>query len=246
MTTVGAGYDNYPIDEFEKQGVRFTNSSGIHGQAMGEHVFGMAFSFSRRLMTYRDLQRSRSWDRSLEHTDFAGDVCCIVGLGSIGEALARRARAFEMTVRGVKRDPSSHEGNAHEVYSNDGLIDALTGARLVVLSVPLKHDTVGMIGAEEISVCKDDAVIVNIARGPVLDTSALLAALDAGSLGGAGIDVFDTEPLPEGSPLWGRDDVVLTPHRAGASDKYTARFFEVFREQYERWRRGGELKRQVA
>lgn len=235
IVTVGVGYDAYPIDEFERRGVLFSNSPGIAGEAISEHAFGMAFAFSRRLLQYRDLQRAHEWERGSGLTDFAGDACCVIGLGHVGEAIAERARTFRMTVRGVKRTVSGYDGAAQEVYPSEQLHMALEGARLVVLCVPLTDETHGLIGTPELAACADDSVVVNVARGPVLQTDALIEALDQDELYGAGLDVFDEEPLPSDSPLWDRDDVLVTPHRGSVSDKYSGRLLDVFLEQYDRW-----------
>lgn len=168
-------------------------------------------------------------------TDLYGDVACVVGLGNVGEATAERIRSFGMTVRGVKRTIDGYDGAAHEVYAQDDLLEALTGARLVILVVPLTDETRGMIGAEELDACRDDAILVNTARGPVVDTDALTDALDAGSVRAAGLDVFDEEPLSPESPLWDRDDVHLTPHVGGWSDKLPRRSSEVFEKQFTAW-----------
>lgn len=236
VVTIGVGYDAYPVDEFERRGVLFSNSPGIAGEAISEHVFGMAFAFSRRLLRYRDLQRANEWERGSDLTDFAGDVCCVVGLGHVGEAIAERARAFRMTVRGVKRTVSGYDGAAQKVYPSEELHTALEGARLVVLCVPLTDETRGLVGTPELAACADDAVVVNVARGPVLQTDALIEALDRDELYGAGLDVFDEEPLPSDSALWGRNDVLITPHRGSVGDKYSGRLLDVFLEQYDRWR----------
>ena len=239
VSTIGAGYDSYPIEAFRDRGITFTNASGIQDQPAGEHVFGMAFCFSRRLLTYRDHQRDHEWMKwGVQLPDYGGDVCCVVGLGSIGEAVAERAQVFGMDVRGVKRTVEGYAGAADEVYPAEDLLAALDGARLVVLCVPLTDETRGLIGAEALAACDDDAIVLNVARGPVLDTEALLAALDNGEIGGAGLDVFDTEPLPHDSPLWDRDDVLITPHRLVWSEKYTDRFADLYARQYRAWAAG--------
>jgi len=245
VSTIGVGHEEFPTEAFAERGVPFTNNPGISAPQIAEHVFGMAFAFTRRLLGYRENQRDREWERRRGMTDLAGDVCCVVGLGGIGEAVAARAAAFGMTVRGVKRHPTDHEGTADAVYAPDDLGTALADARLVVLAVPLTDATRGMVGAAELARTAADAILVNVARGPVLDRDALLAALEEGTVGAAGLDVTDPEPLPESSPLWDRDDVLVTPHCAGASDEYADRFCDRYLDQYERWATGDPLRDRV-
>lgn len=246
VTSVGSGYDSFPLAAFDESGVAFTNSPGVNAPQIGEHVFAMVFSFTRRLWTLRERQRARSWTRSFESlTDLAGDVCCIVGVGRVGETVAERASAFEMTVRGVKRRVDEYDGTADELYPPESLPDALEGARLVVLAVPLTDATRRMIGSAELAATATDAILVNVARGPVVDTDALLAALEDDALRAACLDVTDPEPLPTDSPLWNRDDVLVTAHTAGLSEKYASRFLERFDPQYDRWRTGSPLRNRV-
>lgn len=236
VATTATGYDIYPLDRFEERGVVLTHTPGVYGQSVSEHAFAMVLTFSRRLFTYREQQSAHAWrKRKAGMTDFVGDVCCVVGIGRVGEEVARRARAFGMTVRGIKRSVEGYDGAAHDVYADDALLEALDDARIVVITVPLTEETVGLIGEAELAACADDAIVVNVARGPILDTDALVAALEAGTIRAAGIDVFDEEPLPAKSPLWERDDVIATPHMSGWSDKLPRRALEMFAEEYERW-----------
>lgn len=246
VATIGVGHENFPVDALAELGVAFTNAPGVSAEQIAEHVFGMTFAFTRRLLTYHEQQREREWTtRYGGMTDIAGDACCVVGLGGIGEAVAERARAFGMTVRGVKRTVAGYEGPADRVYPPGNLHAALDGARLVVVAVPLTDETAGMVGARELALAADDAILVNVARGPVVDADALLAALEDDVVRAAGLDVTDPEPLPAGSPLWDRSDVLVTPHCAGASDKYLDRFLDRFVPQYDRWVAGDPLEDRV-
>jgi D-2-hydroxyacid dehydrogenase (NADP+) len=246
VTTSGVGYEDIPLGLLEEANVTFTNSPGISAEQIAEHVFAGIFSFTRQLHTYRKQQRAHDWSpqRSLM-TDLSGDTCCVIGLGGIGENVAERAKAFGMTVRGIKRTVEGYEGAADEVYQPEELLTALDGARLLVIAVPLNPETRGMIDIDELSTLTDDAIVVNVARGPILGTDALLAALREDSLSWAFLDVTDPEPLPRGHPLWDRDDVLITPHCAAGSDKYTDRYLEFFFAQFDRWRTGGDLRNQV-
>jgi len=242
VSTAGSGYDQFPVSEFEERDITFTNTTGIHYPQISEQVFGLLFTISRQLDTLRDAQERREWVQwDLPLTDFGGDNCCIVGLGEIGEPLAERAAAFDMTVRGVKRSVADYDGVADQVYPSDELAAACAGARVVIVCVPLTEETRGYVAQEAFAACADDAVVVNVARGPVVDTADLLTALDEDEVRAAALDVFDEEPLPEDSPLWERDDVYITPHCSGLTDKYADRFLDIFFERYERWEESREI-----
>jgi D-2-hydroxyacid dehydrogenase (NADP+) len=246
LTTMGAGYDSYPVKELQRQGVTFTNTPNAPTAAVAEHTFAMVVSYTRRLWHFHDRQRDHEWDRPwLDVSDLAGDVCCVVGLGRIGEAVAARATAFGMTVRGVKRSVEGYDSAADSVYGADDLANALKGARLVVLAVPLTDETRGLIGRAELDRVRDDGIVVNVARGPVLETDAILMALREGDVAATCLDVTDPEPLPADSPLWDRDDVFVTPHAAGHTEKFPRRFLETFLPQYDRWRKGEQLEHRV-
>lgn len=246
VTTIGVGYTNFPLQAFSEAGVVFTNCPGISAEQVAEHVFATALSFTRQLWSYRRQQAAHVWQKQRGGmTDLSNDVCCILGLGGIGEAVAERATAFGMSVRGVRRTIEEYDGSADAVYRPEDLTDALSGARLLVIAVPLTEDTRGVIDRTQLDALSDDAIVVNVARGPVLVTEALRSALDDDALRAACLDVTDPEPLPEGHPLWGRDDVLITPHCAGMSEKYPERFLTRFREQFERWRGGETLRHRV-
>jgi D-2-hydroxyacid dehydrogenase (NADP+) len=246
VTTIGVGYDDFPIDALSHADVSFTNCPGISAEQISEHVFGGIFAFTRNLWTYRKQQDTHTWDKHRwKMTDLAGDKCCLLGLGGIGEAIAKRAKAFGIEVHGVKQETGAYNGSADTVYSPKELDDALSGARLLIIAVPLTEKTQGMISRYELEILADDAIVVNVARGPVLITEALLFALRNGLIDAAFLDVTDPEPLPESHPLWEREDVFITPHCGGSSEKYPDRFVEFFDQQYSRWCDGQKLRHRV-
>ncbi len=174
---------------------------------------------------------------AFEHRGIVLSNCPGISPGTVAEHAIGMAR--------VKRTPQEYDGVADTVSAPDALLDAITDARLVVLAVPLTEATEGLIGADELAAMHDDGILVNVARGPVLDTEALLRALEADALRGAGIDVFDEEPLPAGSPLWDREDVLITPHCAGTTEKYGQRALEIVVDEYRRWAADEEPKHRV-
>jgi D-2-hydroxyacid dehydrogenase (NADP+) len=156
-----------------------------------------------------------------------------------------RADALGMDVTGVKRTPTPVD-HVESVYPSGDLREAISDAKFVALAVPLTDETEGMIGEPELAAMREDAVLVNVARGPVVDQSALVDALRSGGLAGAALDVFETEPLPEDSPLWELDDVVVTPHASAATRDYSTRIAALVRENARRIADGDRLGNRVA
>jgi len=218
---VTAGYDDYPVERYREAGVTFTNSTGIHGASVGESVVGHCLTFARRLHRYRDRQHDRVWEHEPYEKAFTlrGERACVVGLGTLGRGVAVRLDALGIDVVGVRRTPAPGPGVA-EVVTPDALDEAVADARFVVLTVPLTEGTRGLVDAAVLANMREDAYLVNVARGEVVDQDALVAALDGGDVAGAALDALDPEPLPEASPLWGFDEVLITPHCAALTNDY--------------------------
>ena len=250
MQATSIGYAAFPVEEFRQRGVGLTNAATVHDSVVSEHALSLALALSRNLGPIFDQQRDHEWSRgvSSDMWDWKGRQLTVFGLGNIGEAVARRGRAFGMEVYGVKRTPSTYTGvlARDRVVATDDFRDLLADTDLLVLTVPLTDDTRHVIDADALAALPDTAVLVNVARGAVVDQDALVDALERGELGGAGLDVFDPEPLPSASPLWDRDDVIVTPHVGGRSKDFPARFGRLFADNYERWRDGRSLVNRVA
>lgn len=249
VQATSVGYDAFPLDDFRERGVTFTNAKGNYAPVVADHTFAMALAFSRGLPTLLEKQRARDWDRSigLALTDWTGRRLTVYGLGTIGESIARRGLGFEMDVYGVKRDPHDYDGclPADRVLGPDRFHEVLSGTDLLVAIVPLTDETRHAIDAAVFERLPDSALVVNVARGAVVEESALLDALDDGEIAGAALDVFESEPLPPDSPLWEREDVLVTPHVAGRSDRFAERFSALFLDNYDRWRQGEPLVNEV-
>jgi D-2-hydroxyacid dehydrogenase (NADP+) len=230
-----AGVDTFPLGDLEARSVALTNSTGIHGDAVGETVLGYMLQFARRLHDHRDAEATREWEYPDWNVPFTlrGETVCVVGLGTLGRGVATRADAIGMDVVGVRRTPVPVE-HVDELYAPDALDAAVSDARFVVLTVPLTERTRGLVGADELSAMSEDAYLVNVARGRVVDQDALVEELRAGGLAGAALDVTDPEPLPDDSPLWEMDEVVVTPHAAAATRDYVDRVAAIVRENCRR------------
>ncbi|WP_049925938.1 D-2-hydroxyacid dehydrogenase [Halopiger goleimassiliensis] len=244
VQAVSAGTDSYDHDAFADHDVALTNASGIHAEPIGQQVLGYLLYFERGFDRAVTQQRRREWDR-YGGGELGDRTVGIVGVGAIGSQVARYCRPFDARVLGVKRDPSDAPDALEAVYGPDDLPRVLAESDYLVLACPLTDQTRGLIDDVALATLPDDAVLVNVARGEVVDQSALVDALEADELAGAALDVFDEEPLPESSPLWDRDDVLVTPHMAGSTPHYWERCADLFVANYERFVSGEPLENRV-
>jgi D-2-hydroxyacid dehydrogenase (NADP+) len=243
---IRAGYDEFPIDRYAEAGVVLTNSTGIHGTAVGEAVLGYMLAFARRLHVYRDRQRTREWEREPYERAFTleGERVCVVGLGTLGTGVAKRAAAVGADVVGVRRSGEPHE-HASPVYTPDALDEAVSDARFVVCAVPLTVETEGLVSASTFDAMPPESYLVNVSRGAVVDEDALVGALDSGSIAGAALDVFAEEPLSEASPLWRYDEVIATPHASSMHRRYHEDVADLVRTNVRRIDAGEDLTNRV-
>ncbi len=244
-----AGLDNKLTPALLERSPIITNASGVHGANIAEHVLMFMLMFTRRMnLLFRD-QIETKWghhfaSRSEGAGELTGQTLGIVGLGRIGEALAKRAKSFEMRVIAVKRDPSSRYSGEIEldaVYGAEELPRLLAESDHVCLSVPYSPQTHHLINGENLPQMKPSAFLYNIGRGKSVDEAALIEALKAGTIAGAGLDVFETEPLPSDSPLWTMENVLITPHNSGMTPHYFTRTASLFAENLERYLNGEPL-----
>jgi D-2-hydroxyacid dehydrogenase (NADP+) len=213
-----AGYDAFDTDAYEAAGVPLTNSSGIHGATVGEVAIGSMLALARLLHIYRDHEHTREWYAPPYERPFTleGERLCMVGLGTIGQAIAERADALGMDVVGVRRSEEAVPGVA-TIYPPASLHEAIA-----------------------------DAYLINVARGPIVDETALAAAVIDGEIAGAALDVFEQEPLPADSPLWDLEEVIVMPHKGSATNQYHEDIAGVVRENIDRATAGRPLHNRVA
>lgn len=237
-----AGVDRYiTIPELmAREEVVLTNMQGMYGPVMAEHVFGMLLQHTRNLGHYMNADAQGSWDRGPRGAVGAlqGRTMLILGLGGIGSEIAKRASAFNLRVLGTARTLRHPPDYVEILGTTANHPELLPQADIVVLAVPLTDETRGMIDREAIALMKDGAWLVNVARGAVVDTDALVEALDSGKIGAAFLDVTDPEPLPEGHTLWGRDNVVITPHVAARAELSGERAEALALENFRRFAAG--------
>lgn len=220
-----------------------TNAQGVFDRPIAEYVVGLLLAFCKDLPTTLDLQRRRRWAHR-ETRGFAGRRVVVVGAGSIGSEVGRLAGALGAEVRGIASSARSHPifGQVHRAGE---LHEHLGWADDVVCCLPLTEATRGVFDAGAFAAMRRGATFVNVGRGAVVDEAALLDALRDGTVGAAGLDVFDTEPLPEAHPFWALDNVVVSPHMSGDELGWQAALTREFAANLERWRSGGELEHVV-
>jgi len=244
-----AGSGSVLTPEFVRSDIVLTTASGVHPIQISEHVLAMMLMFARRMHEYQAAQAAARWDRAVAERmdELYEKTLGIVGLGHIGREIARKAKVFGMQVIAMRRHPDQAAApDVDELVKPDQLGEMLKRSDYLVLAVPLTAETAKMIGDRELAMMKPTAVLINIARGGVVDELALVDALHQGRIGGAGLDTFATEPLPEESPLWRMPNVIITPHTAGTSPRYWERATALFCENLARYLEGKPLRNVVS
>jgi D-2-hydroxyacid dehydrogenase (NADP+) len=240
--TISAGVDRHLGTEIWNSPVTITGVSGIHATPIGEFVLGLMLMFAKRSHLSLRQQLKHEWRRFMPAV-LRGKTVGIVGLGNIGREVARLARAFGMKVIANRRS-AKKPGHARHV---DTLLPAaqlkllLKESDYVVVATPLTPQTRHLIGRAELAAMKPTAVIINIARGGVIDPDALTEALQNGRIAGAGLDVTSPEPLPPDSPLWDMENVILSPHISGGMEDYLGQATDLFCENLRRYLEGDKL-----
>ena len=230
-------------------GVVLTNSRGLSAASIGEHTIMVALALLRRLRHAFERQQERQWAQD-EFVDeirtLRGARVLIVGLGAIGCEVARLAAAFGASVTGIRRrlDANAPAG-VERIAGPADLPRELPHADVVVIAAPQTVQTVHLIGARELALMKEGAVLINVSRGKLVDEAALLAALQSGRLRGAALDVFEHEPLDPSSPLWNRKDLVVTPHVSGFFPDYWRDVVDFFSDNLRRYEAGQPLRNVV-
>jgi D-2-hydroxyacid dehydrogenase (NADP+) len=250
VQSFSAGTDQYDKALFKRRGVRLANAQGANERAVAEHAIALILALTRQLYVSRDNQRGRHWrgmigDSALREQELGGKTLLIVGLGRIGTRLAALARAFDMRVIGVRRT-ARPAPEADEVVAQTDLGKALAEADVVALTCPLTPETEGLVGAVALQALKPGALLINVARGKVVDETALIAALADGRVRAAALDCFHEEPLMPDSVLWALPNVLITPHTAGETSRYEENVVDILVDNLERlWRGETELRNEV-
>jgi phosphoglycerate dehydrogenase-like enzyme len=251
IQSVSAGVDQFSADLLRAHGVRLASARGVNEQAVAEHAIALMLAFYRRLGEARDNQMRRIWrgmisDPERREDELGGKTMLILGLGRIGTRLARLARAFDMRILGIRRNPSAACKEVDSVYPSTRLEELLPRADVVALTCALTEETRNIISFRTLALMKAGAILVNVSRGGCVDEPALIESLVEGHLAGACLDCVVDEPLSSYSPLWGFDNVLITPHSAGETREYEENVVKILLCNLERmWRGEQNLENQV-
>jgi phosphoglycerate dehydrogenase-like enzyme len=205
--------------------VRITTANGVHAYPISETIFALMLSLTRKIDTYIKQQQEKTWHHANMKQEIHEKTIGIIGVGKIGKETAKIAKAFGMTVLGMRHSGKSEE-YVDEMFTQKQLNTLLPRCDYIVLTLPLTPETQGMFGKTEFQLMKPSAFFINIGRGNLVVENELVHALKDNQIAGAGLDVFETEPLPEKSPLWEMNNVIITPHTSGNTEFYDQRLIQ--------------------
>ncbi|NKB65475.1 MAG: D-2-hydroxyacid dehydrogenase [Candidatus Latescibacteria bacterium] len=244
IQSFSAGMDNFLFPEIvARHDVVVTNMAGLYAPQGGEHAWALLLALARGLHTSVAAMTAGKWGRGAPVVELTGATLGIVGLGGFGLETLKRAQGYDMQVLALDPVRTQAPTGVDELKkpSRDNLHALLGRADAVVIACPRTPQTYHLIGAAELAAMKESAYLVNVTRGGIIDETALLEALQQGQIAGAGLDVTETEPLPADDPLWQAPNLILTPHRAGASQHRPRKTFEFFHDNLGRYLRGEEV-----
>lgn len=244
VQALSAGVDSYPTDRLRERGIVVTNSSGVHAEPIGEQVLGYMLAFERRFPTLFAQQEQSHWERR-EGTELREKTVGVIGVGAIGTRIAELAGAVGCRTIGTKRDLSDVPDAIDEIYAADEYRTVARESEYLVVACPLTEETRGLIGMDELRLLGENGVVVNVARGAVCDEDALVTALQYHVIRGAALDTFETEPLPDDSPLWELSNTIVTPHMAGSTPYKPERWTEIITDNYDALADGGAYRNRV-
>ncbi|HZG73626.1 MAG TPA: D-2-hydroxyacid dehydrogenase [Chondromyces sp.] len=220
-----AGVNSFPLESLKSKNVLVTTANGVHSYPISETIFALMLGWTRKIHTYVVQQQKQVWHHANMNQEIHEKTVGIIGVGHIGRETAKIAKAFGMTVLGI-RNSGKPEDFVDEMYTQEELHAVLPRCDYVVITLPLTEKTKGLFGKEEFQLMKPSAFLINIGRGPIIVESELVKALEEKQIAGAGLDVFEVEPLPQESPLWKMENVIITPHTSGSTEYYSKRLIE--------------------
>lgn len=238
----GAGADwLLQVPRIVESDIILTNTSGSHAIPISEHVLALMLSLSRGICRHIKNQVKHVWDRHGRVFELDGATIGLIGVGRIGEKIAEKAKGLNLRILGLRRHPERTLPYVSRMYGPEELMELLGLSDWVVIAAALTSETKGMIGEAELKTMKQSAFIINIARGPLIVEHALIDALQQGWISGAGLDVFQNEPLPADSPLWDMDNVIITPHASNFTPHKVKRQISIFADNLQRHQNGQPL-----
>ena len=238
---MGAGYDNFDVPALTRRRIPLATVGAANAATVAEHALYLMLALARRGPSLDRAVHGGAWPRALVGVELAGLTCLVVGYGRIGREIARRAAAFDMSVWGVSRSGTGDTTHAEKIAPVSQFRELLPHADYIVISAPETPETFHLIGAQELSLLKPSAFLINLARGSLLDQTAFIAALRENKLAGAALDVTDPEPPPPSDPIWKAPNLFITPHTSAISDRLWPRETSLLLDLLERWFDGREL-----
>jgi len=251
IQSISSGMDQYSKEMLGAKGIRLASAAGVNARAVAEHALALILAVYRRLPEARDNQHKKVWrgmlgDLTQREDELGGKTLLVVGMGRIGSHLARLAKAFDMKVIGIRRDPKAGTNGADEIHGMGDLVKLVPQADIVALTCALTPETTGLMSAAAFAAMKPSSVFVNVARGKVADEAALIRTMEGNGIWAAALDVTAEEPLPAASPLWTMPNVFITPHTAGETRAYEDNVIDILIENLDRlWRGETTLRNQV-
>ncbi len=225
LQTWSAGVDSLPLEEIGSRNIAVTSANGVHSYPISETIFALMLGLTRKIHTYVKNQQAKTWHHSGMKLEIHEKTIGIIGVGVIGKEVAKIAKAFGMTVLGV-RHSGKPEMFVDEMYTAGQLHSILPNCDYIVVTLPLTRETHRLFSSKEFSQMKSSAFFINIGRGEIIVEEDLINALQHGKIAGAGLDVFEQEPLSTDSPLWEMNNVIITPHTSGSTEHYSKRVIE--------------------
>ena len=251
IQSIGAGFDQFPLDELSERGIVLANASVVNQNAVAEHAMSLMLALNRHIHTGRDNQNTHVWrgmlgDLTKREDELIGKTLLIIGIGTIGSRLARFAKAFDMRVIATKRNPATSATSVDDLVTPDRLNELVPQADFVVLTCPLTAETKNIVNARVFEAMKSTAYLINVARGQCVDEPVLAEALKSGQIAGAGLDHFWDEPLGGDSILWDLENVIITPHTGGETRMYEERVIDILDDNLCRiWNGRSDLRNQI-
>jgi D-2-hydroxyacid dehydrogenase (NADP+) len=241
VQSIGVGFETMLYDEMVDSDIVMTNTAGAFDAAMAEHALALILSWTRGIITAERNRQDRVYTREIPVSQIDGRRVCVLGLGTIGRNVSIRLHHMGMHVIAVDTQVSAPPEGVDELLAPDGMHTALGKSDFVVVALPLTEGTRGLIDQSCFASMPNHAYLVNVARGPIVNQSDLIKALQSQTIAGAGIDVFEEEPLPNDSPLWDLPNAVITPHLGGKSAEGYRNMREIFCENLRRYAQGKQL-----
>lgn len=239
-----SGVDHIPFGELKKRNIQLTNVKGIHGVPMSEYVMSMVLYVTRDMARFVRDQKQHVWNRNDLVDEVNGKSIAIFGAGTIGTEVAKKAKRFDMRVIGINTDGRVHEP-FDDMFTLADKNEVLAQSDFVVLLLPVTEETYHCIGLKELREMKREGYLINVGRGALVDTEALISELRKKTIRGAALDVFEEDPLPKDHPLWDMENVFITPHLSAKTVRYLDRCIEEFAVNLKDYQIGEPMTHQV-